>query len=275
MTDKMFHQFSQPYDLSRLQDNFPAWQLRHVPVITSTNDWAKAELETGSTRAPALLVADSQSAGRGRGTNSWWSAPGNVAATFVVSQIPHVPPGLLPLLAGLAVRRALVSVTDCAQIHLKWPNDVVVGQRKVAGLLCERLRRAVLIGVGVNVNADSSVAPEQVRERITSLRMLTGNDWDLTGIVCEIGRELQQVVTLKSEAAARDMLQEYSLHHWPTDKHVELINAERAARVSGRCLGIDPDGRLIVKTRQGTRTFLTGSVVSVTPAREPGPSNPG
>lgn len=258
------------YDLKRLQDQVRPLKLRHARVIASTNDWAKQEVESGLMQTPALLVADSQSAGRGRGTNTWWSASGNVAATFVVSQNPHLAFGLVPLLAGLAVRRALVRLTACEGIGLKWPNDLVVGGRKAAGLLCERLQRVDLIGVGVNVTAGSREAPIELRDRITSLRELTGNVCDLTDAVCDISREVHEVFTLRSENAIPEMLQEYSRHHWPTGRNVELVDTDRAPRVGGRCVGIDSQGRLIVQTEQESRSLLTGSIVSVTPATDPG-----
>jgi hypothetical protein len=61
------------------------------------------------------------------------------------------------------------------------------------------------------------------------------------------------------------MLQEYSLHHWPTGKNIELIDTDRAPRIAGRCVGIDTQGRLLVKTDQGIHALLTGSIVNVTP----------
>jgi BirA family biotin operon repressor/biotin-[acetyl-CoA-carboxylase] ligase len=239
-----------------------------VGEITSTNDWAKREVEAGRLQAPALFVADSQSAGRGRGTNTWWSAGGNIAVTFVVPQNPQLAFGLVPLLAGLAVRRALVRLTACEEIGLKWPNDLVVAPRKVAGLLCERLPRVDLIGVGINVNAGSREAPAGLRERITSLRELTGTGWDLTDVVGELSHDVNRVLSVESEDAARELLCEYTRHHWPTGKNIELVDTDRAPRIAGRCVGIDPQGRLIVKTGQGSHTLLTGSIVSVTSANK-------
>jgi BirA family biotin operon repressor/biotin-[acetyl-CoA-carboxylase] ligase len=253
------------YDLTHLEDRVRPLKLWHARVITSTNDWAKREVESGGMRAPALLIADSQSAGKGRGTNTWWSAVGNIAATFVMAQNPHVAFGLVPLLAGLAVRRTLVRLTDREEIGLKWPNDLVVGQHKVAGLLCERLQRVDLIGVGININVGSTAAPAELRERITSLRELTGNVWDLTDIVSELSQDVNRMFALESENDARAMRQEYSRHHWPTGKSIELIDTDRATRFAGRCVGIDTQGRLLVETEQGSHAFLTGSIVSVTP----------
>jgi BirA family transcriptional regulator, biotin operon repressor / biotin---[acetyl-CoA-carboxylase] ligase len=258
----------QTYDLDRLEYLVRPLELRHAPVTNSTNDWAKQEVQSGAVRAPALFVADFQSAGRGRGSNTWWSPRGNVAATFVMEQNAHPAFGPISLLAGLAVRRALVRITACETIGLKWPNDLVVGRRKVAGLLCERLQRVDLLGVGVNVNAGSGDGPAELRERIISLRELTGNVWDLAQVLCEISREVRQVFSLESENAARQMLQEYSRHHWPTGKQIELVDADREPRVRGRCLGIDSDGRLIVGKGETSRSFLTGSMVSVTSATE-------
>jgi BirA family biotin operon repressor/biotin-[acetyl-CoA-carboxylase] ligase len=261
----MFEDVGKLYDLKGLQDRVRPLELRHAREITSTNDWAKREAESGRLQAPALLVADSQSAGRGRGTNTWWSANGNVAATFVVSQNPHLAFGLVPLLAGLAVRRALVRLTALEEIGLKWPNDLVVGPCKVAGLLCERLQQIDLIGVGINVNAGSQEAPPELRERITSLSELTGTVWDLTAVVGEISQDFSRVLSVEAEHAAGKMLQEYSLHHWPTGRDIELVDTERAPRIAGRCEGIDPQGRLLVQTEQAVHALLTGSIVTVTP----------
>lgn len=262
----MSEDLDKPHDLARLKHRVRPLKLRHTPATSSTNDWAKQEAQSGEIRAPALFVADSQWAGRGRGTNTWWSPLGNIAATFVWARNGHIPFGLVPLLAGLAVRRALVRLTAREEIALKWPNDLVVGPRKAAGLLCERLQRDDLIGVGVNVNADSREAPAGLRQRITSLRELTGNVWDLTDALCEISRELSRVFSLDSEIAPREMLQEYARHHGPTGKNIEVIDTDRAPWVRGRCVGIDAQGRLIVKSGQQSRSLLTGTIVSVTPA---------
>lgn len=256
------------YDLKRLSERIRPFKLCHTRVITSTNDWARQEVEGGRLQAPALMLADSQSAGRGRGTNTWWSAAGNLAVTFVMQQNPHLEFGQVPLLAGLAVRRALVRLTAREEIGLKWPNDLVVGHRKAAGLLCERLQRVDLIGVGINVNAGSREAPASLREQITSLRELSGTVWNLTDVASELSQDLHRVLSVESKQSVRDMFCEYTRHHWPTDKNVELVDTDRTPRIAGRCVGIDPEGRLLVKTKQGTQALLTGSMISVHDPRD-------
>ena len=89
--------------------------------------------------------------------------------------------------------------------------------------------------------------------------------WDLTDVVSELSQDVDRVLSVESENAAREMLQEYSRHHWPTGKNIELIDTDRAPRIGGRCVGIDSQGRLILKVEQQTHALITGSIVSVTP----------
>jgi BirA family biotin operon repressor/biotin-[acetyl-CoA-carboxylase] ligase len=73
------------------------------------------------------------------------------------------------LLAGLAVRNAAAELTGCEAVQLKWPNDILHDGRKVAGLLCERIEKVDLVGLGLNVNLDPANAPDPLRNQITSL----------------------------------------------------------------------------------------------------------
>lgn len=253
------------YDLERLQERVHPLALRHAILTTSTNDLARREVESGVLDQPALVVADNQSAGRGRGANRWWSAAGNLMATFVLWQNSRIPFGLVPLLAGLAVRRALMELTGFDGISLKWPNDVVIGERKTAGLLCERLQLVDLIGIGVNVNADSGEAPAPLRDRMTSLRRVTGRTWDLTDVLIAISRQLDGVLSTASPDQVREMMREYASHHAVTGRDIAIIETDESSPAKGRCVGIDPGGRLILETNQGTRFFLTGSVTTLAP----------
>jgi BirA family biotin operon repressor/biotin-[acetyl-CoA-carboxylase] ligase len=252
-----------PYDLKHLRNRIRPLELRHAQTIVSTNDWAKQEVESEQQQASALFIADTQSAGRGRGTNTWWSAHGNVTATFVLTQNPQLPFGLVPLLTGLAVRNALVQLTGIERIGLKWPNDLVIDGRKVGGLLCERLQKVDLIGIGLNVNAGGDEAPAELREQLTSLRELARHAWELTDVICEVSHSVTRMLSLETANAACEMLKEYAQHHWPTGKNVEMIDTDRAPRIEGRCEGVDPHGRLLVRNERGLHSLLTGSMVSV------------
>ena len=106
-----------------------------------------------------MYTADAQTAGRGRLDYRWLSAPGAnlmLSAVFDVAGLAPEQVATFPLVVGLAahaaVSRMLATVPDVPPVRLKWPNDLLVGGRKIAGILCERHADAVIAGVGVNVN---------------------------------------------------------------------------------------------------------------------------
>src|SRR5687767_10347096 len=101
-----------------------------------------------------MVLTGHQLAGRGRGSNTRWSGGECITVTFVFPIDENVSPHQLPLIAGLAVRNAAAELTGEDGIQLKWPNDLLFRDRKLAGLLCERVHKADLIGLGLNVNLD-------------------------------------------------------------------------------------------------------------------------
>src|SRR5439155_18507359 len=99
---------------------------------------------------------------------------GCLTVTFVLPVEDQLQPHQIPLLAGLAVRNAAAQLAGSNKIALKWPNDVLFDGRKLGGLLCERLDKVDLIGLGLNVNLDRSAAPPDLRGRLASLAEVRG-----------------------------------------------------------------------------------------------------
>ena len=136
----------------------------------------------------ALVVADHQTAGRGRLGRSWEAPPGTALLCSILLKPPadRAAPQL-SLVAGVAVADAIEQVVGLAA-QLKWPNDVMLRRRKVAGCLAEARDGAVVLGIGVNVNQTG----DQLPERAGSLRTLTGRDWDreelLAWLLDDLGR---------------------------------------------------------------------------------------
>ncbi len=139
--------------------------------VGSTNDEAWT---TAAAHAPdgTVVVADAQSAGRGRLGRIWHTAPGKSLALSVLLRPEGATRalGLLPLAAGLAVAEALDGLG--ARPALKWPNDVLLAGRKVAGVLCETRRGAAVVGVGVNLAQVAADFPAEIAERATSLALV-------------------------------------------------------------------------------------------------------
>jgi BirA family transcriptional regulator, biotin operon repressor / biotin---[acetyl-CoA-carboxylase] ligase len=164
-------------------------QIIRFPEIDSTSDEARRQVKLGAGEG-LVVVAERQTAGRGKPGSRWHSPPGNLYFSVVLK--PFRNPGELPsitLVGALAVRRFLAQA-GCADAVIKWPNDVLVHGRKISGILTERLPSGhLIIGVGVNLNA----LPAEAGESATSLFALTGKKYDLTegltGLLAELERE--------------------------------------------------------------------------------------
>jgi BirA family biotin operon repressor/biotin-[acetyl-CoA-carboxylase] ligase len=140
------------------------WRVEVLPVATSTNA-VVAERARAGEAAGLCVVAEEQTAGRGRLDRTWVSPPRAGLTCSVLLRPVTDDLGWVPLLGGLAVTKALREQTDL-DATLKWPNDVLVGERKVAGLLAEVVDGAVVLGLGLNVTTRPEELPD---ERATSL----------------------------------------------------------------------------------------------------------
>ena len=136
----------------------------------------------------AIAIADHQSAGRGRLGRSWEAPPGTaLLCSILLKPPPERDPRELSLVAGVAVADALELMIGLS-VQIKWPNDVMLRRRKVAGILAELRDGAVVVGTGINVNQTQ----EQLPERAGSLRTLTGREYDREELLAQLLRDLEQ-----------------------------------------------------------------------------------
>jgi BirA family transcriptional regulator, biotin operon repressor / biotin---[acetyl-CoA-carboxylase] ligase len=223
----------------------PRLHLRHVD---STNVRARELAGRGAPHG-TLVTASEQSAGRGRQGRTW-TAPANRA--LLCSVVLRDPPRLLPLAAGVAVAEVVG-----AQARLKWPNDVHVGGRKVAGILVEGRpqERWAVLGVGVNVALRPEDFPPELEDSAATLGLEPGAiEPVLVKLLAALERWLQAPADQVLEAVrARDAL--YGL-------------AVRWADGQGRADGIDPEGRLLVQTAAGGRVALDAGEVHLLAQKE-------
>ena len=242
--------------------------LVYVPVIGSTNDRAR-QLLIAPNGDGAVVVADEQTAGRGRRGRTWESPPGRnlYVSVALVPALAALDAWRLGFAAALAVAGSCESV---ARVDLKWPNDVVAAGdgRKVGGLLVEtmvesdRLRGAVL-GIGINVNWRRSEMPADLRDRATSLADLHGASVDREAL---LGRLLE---TLETEIAAVEAgispLERYRARCSTLGATVEVLTAD--GPIMGRALDLDGTGALVVEDGDGRRHAVSsGEVTRVRPA---------
>jgi BirA family transcriptional regulator, biotin operon repressor / biotin---[acetyl-CoA-carboxylase] ligase len=212
----------------------------HLRCTDSTNERAR-QLAAGGAPHGTLVTASEQSAGRGRQGRTW-SAPAGRA--LLCSLLLREPPRLLPMAAGVAVAEV---VGDSAMI--KWPNDILLDWRKVAGILVEGRpqERWAVLGVGLNVALRPDDFPPELRAQAATL----GLEKDA------IEPTLQRLLG--------------ALERWLTAPELDILEAVRArdalldrpvrwARGSGRAAGIDGDGRLVVATDDGRVALDAGEV---------------
>ena len=234
--------------------------------IGSTNDRARDALgEVGGNRL--AVVADLQTAGRGRRGRTWVSPPG---ANLLVSVAfcPAIQPslaGLLGVAAALAVRDACAGLAPRAGLAIRWPNDVVDRSgRKVAGLLIETALEGeelveAVIGIGINVNWLPSEMPAEIAERATSLLALAGAPVDRVALRADLLDALSaEVVALERGDGPLARLREGS---WLDGRRVEVDTG--AGTISGRAAGIGDDGSLLLDAEAGRISLSVGEVVRV------------
>lgn len=242
--------------------------IEYVPVIGSTNDRAR-ELLAAADGDGSVVVAEEQTAGRGRRGRTWASPPGRNL---------YVSVALVPALAaeeawqlGLATALAVADACEeAAPVALKWPNDVVAAGdgRKLGGLLIEtmaeadRLRGAVL-GIGINVNWRRAEMPAELREQATSLADVAGEPVDREALLARL-LEALGTETAAVEAGASP-LDRYRARCSTLGSDIEVETAE--GRVTGRAVDLDPTGALVIEDGDGRRrTISSGEVTRVRPA---------
>ena len=257
---------AQAFSLKDLFTDLPAIRTtEHHAAIGSTNDRSR-ELARLGTPEIALIVADEQTAGRGRQNRSWYT-PAGTALAFSLLTRPVIAPQhamRLTMLAGLAAVEGIAQATDL-RLDLKWPNDIVFHNanrlQKVGGILTECAFQGeaidyAVIGIGLNVNVDFSSQIE-LREIATSLSQLAGH-------------EIDRWTVLKAVVAA--FIDRYA---WLGDVDrlreawaARLINLRRNIRVNlndqmieGYAEGVDDDGALLLRTADGrVQRLLSGDV---------------
>ncbi|MBN2474729.1 MAG: biotin--[acetyl-CoA-carboxylase] ligase [Pirellulales bacterium] len=243
-----------------LQETFVA-RAEHHPTLPSTNDRAMRAAAEAPEMTPLLVVADRQTAGRGRGTHRWWTGPGSLAMSLVVDagRLAACRRDLSPLVslaAAVAVVETVEPQLPGHRVGIYWPNDVVADGKKLAGILVEVLPNARhVIGIGVNTNNTLAGAPAELQGTATTMRELTAALHDQTTTLITLLGKLKSA--FDRCAAEPDWIGRRAdalcLQHGET---LTLRLGHRT--ITGRCGGIAPDGALLLDTPQGRESFYSG-----------------
>jgi len=227
---------------------------------------------TEDTPEGAVFLAEEQTAGRGRSSHSWYSERGTGIYCSFLLRPPMSPAEAmwLSLIAGVALQDAVRETTGLP-VDIRWPNDLLINDRKFAGILTEmssestRVHHAV-IGIGVNVN--QAAFPEELRATATSLRIESGKEWSRVEIAAALIRALDREYRALLRAMSSP-IRTPALRFEPIMRRVEsrssyaqgkLVHVDEDGGYQGITDGLDPRGFLRVRTDSGLRIVISGSV---------------
>jgi BirA family biotin operon repressor/biotin-[acetyl-CoA-carboxylase] ligase len=231
--------------------------------LPSTNTKAMELAKEGAPEG-TVVVAGEQTMGRGRHGRTWTSHRGGLYLSIVLR--PNIDKGavtVLPLMAGLAVSKAIS--TSCGLIStLKWPNDVMIGERKVCGIIAESSFSGddldhVVLGIGINVNNDLGALDEDVRERSTSLSTELGSEADLSIVYRDLMYILDMQYGRLLESGSQAILDDWTSRSSTIGRDVQVETAQ--GTVEGRAMGVDGSGALILKHGSRLTRVDNGDVI--------------
>src|SRR5438105_10456830 len=251
----------------RLNTRFIGRSLYHFYDVDSTNLFAARLLAHGH-KVPegTVIVAESQTAGRGRLGRSWHSER-EAGIYFSVVLFPKAPPSLAPLFtlaAATAMHNAVERYTGL-DIDIKWPNDLLVGGKKFCGILSEiqaevDLLQNMIIGVGVNANHES--LPADISDRATSLRMASGRIQSRIEILLEFFEEFENIYMDFERKGPRGIIDQWTrFSSFANGRQIEIHDGVR--KISGVTRGLNPLGALRIEQSAGhVEEVYSGDVVS-------------
>jgi BirA family biotin operon repressor/biotin-[acetyl-CoA-carboxylase] ligase len=213
-----------------------------------------------------LVLADTQTKGRGRMGRHWISPPAvNIYASIILR--PTIPVLDAPVITCLAANSAVQAIRTCTQLEaaIKWPNDILMGEKKVGGILTElsvvqNQVNCLVIGFGINVNLDPQVLPPQVRLTATSLKTESRENVNRNKLVGELCNHFEERYLRLLKEGTTLILKEFRLLTTTLGKTVKVITS--SGTLEGNAEDVDPHGALILRTGSATHTVVrSGDVV--------------
>ncbi len=234
-------------------------------VVDSTNTFLKSLIQEG--REGVVVVAETQTQGRGRKGRLWFSPPFlNLTFSFSV-KIEKSVASHLPFVSAMALSTAVAALYPSLQsrIKIKWPNDVYVDDKKLSGTLVESSEMAggfvqAIVGVGINVNQSIESMDPEIRDKATSLKEVVGQELDRTELLEDYLAQFNRVFNLlKGEGGVEKLLEFVSAHSYLDGKKVR-VQLSKDEVVEGVVTGINHNGALLVESSKGSVEIFWGDI---------------
>ena len=233
-------------------------------TVDSTNEEIKRLARKGA-KEGIVAAAEKQTAGRGRFGREWSSEnDGGLYFSFLLK--PELPPAdiaSITLAAGYAVCLAIRDYTGL-DARIKWPNDIIIGSRKLCGILTEMAAQSdridyVIPGIGINVNNRSF--PKEIASKATSIYMETGKLTDRSKLLSEVLKKLSEVLTRFFVSLSLDDIEHFRSICATIGREVTVMRSSQS--ITGTAYGITAEGELIIRTANGTELTVSSGEVTV------------
>jgi BirA family biotin operon repressor/biotin-[acetyl-CoA-carboxylase] ligase len=246
-----------PQEIQRgLSTSYIGKEIYYFPELKSTNIIAKEKALYGAEgiNEGTLIIAERQSAGKGRLGREWFSPAGGI--WFSIILYPQISPSYISRITLMTAVAAVKAIKICTQIksQIKWPNDILINEKKVCGILTEMSAELdiinwVVVGIGVNVNIKQQEFPEDIRERTTSLKEVLGKKVLRVKLVRVFLQEFEKYYEILKRREFSFILKEWKLYSHTLGKKIRVDMGERI--ISGEAVDINEEGVLILKKEDG------------------------
>jgi BirA family transcriptional regulator, biotin operon repressor / biotin---[acetyl-CoA-carboxylase] ligase len=251
-----------PYEIKRnLYTDFIGQNILFFKEVDSTNEVAK-NLAAEGAKEGTLVMAESQKKGKGRRGKKWVSPSGGIWMTIILR--PDIPPEIAPhltLVTGVAVAETLDK--ECSiEVGIKWPNDILIGDKKVCGILTELSTGRgnlsyVVVGIGIDLNVDVDGFPPDLREGATSLKLELNREIHGAELVQRFLQNFETRYKQFNQDGFNDILKDWRKFSKTIGSYVEIHKKGRIVR--GEAVGINHDGVLILEQDDGAlRKIISG-----------------
>jgi BirA family biotin operon repressor/biotin-[acetyl-CoA-carboxylase] ligase len=242
-----------PLDIADVRRRLPGREISFFESITSTMPEA-ATLAAAGCSSGTAVVAEEQTAGQGRHGHTWHSEPGAGLYVSVVLRPPLATNALpvITLALGLATAETITRATELSP-DLRWPNDVMLGDKKTAGILVQLVDSVVIAGIGVNVNHPSF--PPEIVDEATSLRLATGRVQSREDLLVALLPTIDSFCRMLVEGGRQTILDLFSRHSsYARGKRVRVD--QPGGVITGTTAGLDPAGFLKLRADDGSESLI-------------------
>ena len=242
-------------------------EIYYFPELKSTNIMAKEKAlhRAEEINEGTLIIAERQSAGKGRLGREWFSPAGGIWLSIIL--YPQLPPSYIPRITLMTAVAVVKAIKMCTQIEsqIKWPNDILINKKKVCGILTEMSAELdiinwIVVGIGINVNIDHREFPEDIHENTISLKEVLGKVVLRVKLVQIFLQEFEKYYESLKRREFSSILKEWKLYSHTLGRKIRVDMGKRI--VTGEAVNINEEGALILKKEDGELIkIISGTII--------------